>query len=302
MTLYHFLTQKTKHMPNKDQLHRFIIENTHVRGEMVHLDATWQAILERSDYPENIRKVFGEALAACALLSATIKFDGELILQIRGNGPLHLLVVQASSSGNLRGIARWKNHVPNENLQAIFGKAQMVMTIEPNKGEPYQGIIALQGETIKDAIEAYFQQSEQLATRLWLASDDKSCTGFLLQELPSDKTEADDDNWNRTTHLAATLTQNELLELPVNDILHRLFHQDDVRLFDSTPLCFRCHCSRERIANMLIGLGQNEVENIIDEQKIIEVDCEFCNAHYRFDSVDAKALFNHSNEGNETQH
>ena len=289
-------------MPNKDQLHRFIIENTHVRGEMVHLDATWQAILERSDYPENIRKVFGEALAACALLSATIKFDGELILQIRGDGPLHLLVAQASSSGNLRGVARWTKDVPNENLQAIFGHAQMVMTIEPNKGEPYQGIIALQGDTIKDSIEAYFQQSEQLATRLWLASDDKSCAGFLLQELPSDKTEADDDNWQRTTHLAATLTQHELLQLPVADILHRLFHEDNVRLFDAEPLCFRCHCSRERIANMLISLGQTEVNNILEEQKVISINCEFCNAHYRFDSIDANALFSHSSDGNETQH
>ncbi len=290
-------------MPNKDQLFRFIIENTQVRGEMVHLDATWQAILERSDYPPNVRKVFGEALAACALLSATIKFDGELILQIRGDGPLHLLVVQASSTGNLRGVARWKDEVPADNLQAIFGNGQMVMTIEPEKGEAYQGIISLQGDSIKASIENYFLQSEQLATQLWLASDDTSCAGFLLQELPSQKTEEDEENWNRATQLAATLTDEELLQLPVENLLHRLFHEDDVRLFEPSPLCFRCHCSRERTASMLISLGQDEINSIIEEQGSIEVDCQFCNAHYRFDKVDAIALFNPASaDGNQTQH
>ncbi|MCW9013075.1 MAG: Hsp33 family molecular chaperone HslO [Gammaproteobacteria bacterium] len=283
-------------MSDNDQLHRFIIENTDVRGEIVRLKATWQAILERADYPESIRRVLGEAMAACALLSATIKYQGSLILQIRGDGPLHLLVAQCTSDGTLRGIARWHDDVPDHGLKSIFGNGQMVMTIEPDKGEPYQGIIALQGEHLKDAIETYFQQSEQLNTNLWLSADDNSCAGFLLQQLPNETPGDDPDSWNRTTHLAATLSDDEIQQLPVRELLHRLFHEDDVRLFESEPMSFRCNCSRERIDSMLISLGSKEVNSIIEEKGKIEVDCEFCNAHYVLDKIDVEALFAASNQ------
>ena len=254
-------------------------------------------MLERHDYPENVRNILGEAFAACALLSATIKFNGSLILQIRGDGPLHLLVVQATSNGSLRGLARWKGDVPKENLQAIFGQGQMLMTIEPEDGEAYQGIIALQGTHIKDAIERYFIQSEQLNTRLWLASNETMCSGFLIQELPADNTmlsestENDQDNWQHAEHLASTLTPEELLHLSTQDILHRLFHEDDIRLFEPSPLYFKCGCSNERIEQMIISLGQDEARSIVKEQGNIEVDCEFCNAHYAFDAVDVEKLF-----------
>ncbi len=275
---------------DNDRLHRFIIETTNVRGETVHLNATWQAILERADYPDNVKRILGEALAACALLAATIKFDGSLILQIRGNGPLHLLVAQTTSTGAMRAIARWNDEVPDHGLANIFGDGQMVMTIEPNKGEPYQGIIALQGEHLNNAIEAYFQQSEQLNTRLWLACDNETCGGFLIQELPGKETD-DEDSWQRTVHLSSTLTENELLHVPVEELLHRLFHENDVRLFEAHPMCFRCSCSKERISSVLLSLGSDEVHDILQEQGSIEVDCEFCNAHYEFDSVDIDALF-----------
>jgi len=282
-------------MSDSDLLHRFIIENTNVRGEIIHLDATWKAILERAEYPETVRSILGEALAACALLSATIKFEGSLILQIRGNGPLHLLVVQATSEGNMRGIARWQGDVPDHNLKSIFGEGQMVITIEPPKGDPYQGIIALEGEHINEAIETYFQQSEQLNTRLWLCSDNNSCAGFLLQEMPEEKTD-DTDAWQRAVHLASTITNQELIELSVKEVLHRLFHEDDVRLFESEPICFRCTCSRERISSMLLSLGVDEANSIIEEKDKIDVDCEFCNAHYEFDKVDVEAIFAASNQ------
>ena len=284
-------------MPDNDQLHRFVIENTRVRGEMVHLNASWQAVLERYEYPENVRNILGEAFAACVLLSATIKYEGSLILQIRGDGPLNLLVVQATSDGTLRGLARWEGDVPEQGLQSIFGNAQMVMTIEQPKGEPYQGIIELQGDRIKDAIENYFKQSEQLNTRLWLASDKNSCIGFLLQELPdTDKNalsnlEKDQQDWNHAEHLANTLSQDELLSLSTTEILYRLFHQADVRLFEPTSLSFHCSCSSERIAQMILSLGLAEARSIIKEQDKIQVDCEFCNAQYNYDSVDVETLF-----------
>ena len=283
-------------MSDNDQLHRFLIENTNVRGELVRLNATWQAILERADYPDNVRLALGEAMAACALLSATIKYQGSLILQIRGDGPLHLLVAQCTSDGSLRGIARWTGEVPDHGLNAIFGNGQIVMTIEPEKGEPYQGIIALQGEHLKDAIEAYFQQSEQLNTRLWLASDDQTCAGFLLQELPGETANENTDSWNRSIHLASTLQDEEILKLPVKEVLHRLFHEDDLRLFESEPMCFRCNCSRERIESVLISLCQEEVNSIVKEKGKVEINCEFCNAHYELDKIDVEALFTESTQ------
>ncbi|MDH5764553.1 MAG: Hsp33 family molecular chaperone HslO [Gammaproteobacteria bacterium] len=279
-------------MPEKDQLHRFLIENTNVRGEHIHLDATWQAILQRTDYPEQVQTILGEALAACALLTATIKFDGSLILQIRGDGPLHLLVVQATADGTMRAIARWQGVVPERDLKAIFGNGQMAITIEPDKGEPYQGIIALQGNHLNQALEAYFEQSEQLNTRLWLCASAQSCAGLLLQELPGKN--PDTDAWNRTTHLASTITDNELLNLDSRQLLHRLFHEEDIRLFESEPFCFRCNCSRERISNMLLSLGIEEAQSILNEHKNIEVNCEFCNALYSFDKIDVDAIFNHA--------
>jgi len=294
-------------MHEKDTLHRFILEHTHVRGERVQLNATWQAVLERYNYPDNVERILGEAFAACALLSATIKYEGSLILQIRGDGPLHLLVVQATSAGTLRGLARYKGDVPEQGLSAIFGEGQMVMTIEPPEGEPYQGIIALQGEHIKDAIENYFLQSEQLNTRLWLASDHQQCAGFLLQELPQTSSHPTaqtqrENSWEHALHLADTIKPEELLTLPTEQILHRLFHEDDVRLFEAAPLRFSCTCSHERIGKMILALGQAEAREIIHEQGKIQVDCEFCNAQYRFNKQETEQLFSDNNTSPSTTH
>ena len=284
-------------MSDQDQLHRFIIENTRVRGEMVHLRDTWQRVLERYDYPPNVRSILGEAFAACALLSATIKYDGSLILQITGDGPLNLLVVQATSAGTMRGLARWQGEdVPAQDLQAIFGDGQMLMTIKAERGEPYQGIITLQGRHIKDAIEGYFIQSEQLNTRLWLASDQQQCAGFLLQELPlAEDQNSDHDNgrhnWENAELLANTLSHGELLSLSTEDILHRLFHEEDIRLFEPSSIRFSCDCSRERISQMILSLGQAEARQIVEQQGKIQVHCEFCNAEYSYDSIDVESLF-----------
>jgi len=276
-------------MRERDSLHRFIIENSRVRGEMVHLDASWKVIVERNEYPDVVKKQLGDALAAVALLSATIKYKGKIILQIRGDGPLHLLVAQATSENTVRGVARWQSEVPKGSLKEMFGQATMVITIEPEVGEPYQGIIELKGDSLANGIETYFQQSEQLPTRLWLASDNDACAGFLLQELPGDENNTPD--WEHHEHLASTITETELLALPVKDLLHRLYHEDDVRLFDSEVFSFRCGCSRERIDSVLLSLGYDEVTETVQQEGKVAVDCEFCNAHYEYDSVDVEQLF-----------
>ena len=287
-------------MRDRDSLHRFIIENSRVRGELVHLDASWKAVLKRNEYPAVIKKQLGDALAAVALLSATIKYKGKIILQVRGDGPLHLLVVQATSDNTVRGIARWKDEVPAGSLKDMFGNATMIITIEPEKGEPYQGVVELKGDALANGIELYFQQSEQLPTRLWLASDDESCAGFLLQELPGDENNSPD--WEHHEHITSTVKNEELLRLPAQELLHRLYHEDDVRLFESEVFSFRCGCSRERIDSMLLSLGYAEVKDTVQQEGNVSVDCEFCNAHYEYDSVDVEKLFasEHSSEGPST--
>lgn len=281
----------------RDSLHRFVFEHTNLRGELVHLDASWQAVLERHPYPPVVRELLGQAMAASVLLGATIKFQGSLILQVQGEGPITLLVVQATNDRTLRGMAQWQGEVEPAALNELFGKGRLVITIQPEgKRERYQGIVDLGDQGLAEALEGYFQRSEQLPTRLWLAADGRYAAGLLLQRLPvdhddvHDKAEAE-ENWARITQLASTVTEQELLELPFRELMHRLYHEETVRAFESEPVSFRCSCSRERIEETLRGLGYQEVHGILQEQGKVSVDCSFCNQHYEFDSVDVERVF-----------
>ena len=274
-----------------DTLTPFIFEHAEVRGEMVRLDATWRAVLENHDYPEPVRNLLGEMMAAATLLAATLKFEGALIMQMQGSGPVTLAVVECSSEYHLRATAKWRDDLVPGDIAALLGQGQFVITIDPkSSAQIYQGIVALEGTTVAEVLEHYMLQSEQLETRLWLATDGEQACGFLLQRLPDNAAE-DADAWNRALNLANTLKPDELLKLPAREILHRLFHEEDLRLFDARPVAFRCTCSRERVANMLRLLGLDEVHSILEEQGKIAVDCEFCNRHYQFDAVDAEQLF-----------
>lgn len=291
----------------KDILQRFLFENLAVRGELVHLDATWQAVLDRHDYPSAVQKVLGELMSAVSLLLATLKFKGQLIAQIQGNGPISLLVVEGTSDKTLRAMANYKGEVFNdESLSGLFGDARLVITLEPQQGERYQGIVALCGENIADALTDYLLRSEQLDTAIWLVADNKQAAGLLIQKLPETKKNKstsniltvdpvgdnmDVDGWNRIQQLSATIKDDELLELSANEIIHRLYHEEDIRLFEPELVSFRCSCSRERVENMLHTLGAEEVQNMIKELNKIEVACEFCNQNYSFDAVDAKQIF-----------
>jgi molecular chaperone Hsp33 len=281
--------------PDSDSLHRFLFERPLVRGEIVHLDAAWQAVLERHPYPPVVQRPLGEALAAVVLLTATLKLDGALLLQVRGEGPLRTLVAQATHRRTLRGLARWHGTLPAApapELKALFGDGQLVLTIDPRDGRRHQGIVPLAGPSLGSALEGYFDASEQLPTRLRLAVDGRRAAGLLLQRLPG--IPIDGDGWNRTALLADTVTDAELLGLPVRDLLTRLFHEEDLRLFEPEPVAFRCGCSRERIAETLRALGRSEVEAIVAEQGSVQVTCEFCNRDYGFDAVDARELFSSS--------
>jgi molecular chaperone Hsp33 len=274
-----------------DTLRRFLLEQTTVRGEIVHLDATWRAVLERRSYPAPLEKLLGEMMAAAALLSATLKFEGSLIMQMQGSGPVQLLVVEATSGHTLRATAKWEGDLPEGDVKALLGSGRFVISIVPESGkQTYQGIVGMEGSSIAEVLEHYMAQSEQLETRLWLASDSRQAGGLLLQKLPAAPTQ-DPDAWNRATQLGATIRRDELLSLPATEIIRRLYHQEDVRVFEPRPVAFRCSCSRERVTSMLRMLGHDEVRSIIAEQKSVEVDCEFCGRHYSFDAVDAEQVF-----------
>ncbi len=273
-----------------DSLQRFVFERSPIRGEIVRLDATWRAVLERRDYPLPVRDLLGELMAAASLLAASIKFDGRLTMQVKGDGPVGLLVVECTSRQTLRALAQWHGPVPVGGIRPLLGSGQLVMTIEPDKGERYQGIVAIDGASVAEVLEHYFARSEQLATRLWLAADDTQAAGMLLQRLPNPELH-DVDTWDRAVHLGSTITRDELLTLPVRELLHRLYHEEDIRLFSGNPVSFRCSCSRARVESVLRMLGREEVRSILDERGKVEVDCEFCGSHYELDRVDAEQLF-----------
>ena len=278
-------------MKSNDQIFRFLVDHTPIRGQLVSLDASWQKSFQQSDASDFAKTLLGQALAAIALLAGTLKIDGSLTLQIRGQGPIHLLVAEATNKRTIRGVVRQSSELSNPDapLSEIFGADKIVITINTGKGKPHQGIVPLSGSSLSEALEAYFQHSEQLPTRLWLACNESSASGLLLQKLPG-KTE-DKDSWNRLTQLASTITDQELLELDENEILHRLFHEESIRLFDPEPVRFECSCSRDKTGNMIKSLGKIEAEDILNEQGRINVSCEFCNADYKFDRIDVEQLF-----------
>ncbi|MHB1331344.1 MAG: Hsp33 family molecular chaperone HslO [Sulfuriferula sp.] len=279
-------------MSTTDTLTRFLFESAPVRGELVSLDATWQEVLKHADYPAPLQILLGELMAAAALLSAILKFDGGMIMQMQGNGAVKLVVVEATSDRTLRAAAKWEGEVPTGSLEALLGEGRFVITLDQSASgkQNYQGIVPLTGTSVAEALTYYMQNSEQLDTQIHLAANTQRAAGMLIQRLPGVEA-ADTDAWNRAEHLAATLKPAELLTLPAETILQRLFHEEDVRVLEAELVSYRCTCSRERVADMLKMLGREEVEAALAERGEIEVRCEFCNRQYRFDPVDAAQLF-----------
>lgn len=285
-------------MHDRDSLHQFLFEQFPVRGLLVHLDATWAALLEHREYPSAIRQTLGEAVAAAVLLASTLKFEGLLTLQLQGEGPMHLLLAQCTDTLNVRALARYREPPDSLDLSELSGDGRLTVTVETNdQTQRYQGIVPLAGGRMADCLQVYFESSEQLPTRLWLHAGEKGVSGMLLQRLPVADVEPEarraaiDDAWARVQLLADTLKPEELRNLSDREILLRLFHEDDLRLFDPSPVSFRCKCSRERVIGILQSLGEAEVRSILKEQSTVEVRCDFCNRAYTFDAVDVEHLF-----------
>jgi len=278
-------------MKETDVLRRFLFDDLAVRGEWLNLTASWQAAKQHHQYPEAAMQKLGEALAAATLLSATIKFDGTLILQAQGDGAIKSMVAQSTNNREIRGWIRCADTMSDDNLQNLLGEGYMALTIEPKEGEPYQGIVPLTGEHLAGSVENYFSQSEQLKTRLWLFANEHQAAGFLIQELPSEKGEQDLEDWTRIEALSSTISEEELLTLSCEDMLHRLFHDEELRLFEPETVNFKCHCSPEKVESTLLSLGREAVGELLAEQDKIVADCEFCSAKYSFDKVDIERIF-----------
>lgn len=277
-----------------DTLTRFLLPHAGVRGVRVHLDDTWRQIRSREPYPEGVARMLGETCAAAALFTGNAKVDGRLSIQLRGNGALRTLFAECTAAGTLRGIAKMDEDAPPpQHLRDLGPDPILAITIEnpsPSGRDPqrYQGLVALEGEHLAAAFEGYFQQSEQLPTRLLLAADDGRAAGLMLQKLPGDG--GDDDGWVRAGALFDTLSHAELLEWSTETLLHRLYHEDAPELLARRGLSFACSCSRERVEAMLQSLGEDEACAAVAEDHA-EIRCEFCGQGYRFTESEIAGLF-----------
>ncbi|KQN64007.1 Hsp33 family molecular chaperone HslO [Erwinia sp. Leaf53] len=280
-------------MSQQDQMHRYLFENHAVRGELVNVSQTWREITAGHDYPQPVQQILGELLVATSLLTATLKFDGDITVQLQGDGPLNLAVINGNNQQEMRGVARVQGEIADgSSLKQLVGNGYLIITISPKEGERYQGVVGLEGDTLAACLEDYFMRSEQLPTRLFIhtgeAEGQPGAGGVLLQVLPAQDSQMDD--FSHLATLTETLKTEELLTLPANEVLWRLYHQEEVTVYDPQPVCFKCTCSRERCADVLSTLPQHEVDEILAEDGNIDMHCDYCGSHYVFDAVDIAAI------------
>ncbi|WP_404342183.1 Hsp33 family molecular chaperone HslO [Pseudoalteromonas mariniglutinosa] len=279
----------------QDLLHRYIFDQLDVRGELVQIEHTYNEIIAQHNYPAPVQALLGELLVATCLLTATLKFEGEIAVQLQGTGPLKYAVINGDDKQNMRGVARLQGEIQGTSIQDMLGKGHMVITITPHKGERYQGIVPLEHASLNKCLESYFEQSEQLKTRLWFATDVTADTakaaGLFLQVLPVNKEKSVED----FIHLEAisnTIKDEELLNLDANSVLTRLYHQDNPRVFDPQAINFKCGCSREKTENALANVGQEALLEDLQQQGEIKISCHYCLQDYIFNEQDIKAIFN----------
>ncbi|MEZ5494752.1 MAG: Hsp33 family molecular chaperone HslO [Pseudomonadales bacterium] len=268
---------------------RFLFEDAPVRGAWVYLQRSVQAMPAFASASSAGKVLLGESVAAAALLSANIKLEGRVAIQARGDGALRLLVAESSQHAGVRGVIELDEDEKQKTtaetaLRELLGDGYLAVTLLPDVGDSYQGVVPLQGERLQDCLASYFQQSEQLETALWLASDGEVAAGLLLQAMPGAR--EDDSGWQHLHALTSTLTAEELLSLPCEQLLHRLYHQETLRVFDAEPVKFQCSCSAERSATALATLGREDLLHLFKETPVVKVDCHFCGKIYQYSERD----------------
>lgn len=282
-------------MHETDSLQRFIFEHASIRGEIVRLDQTYQTIIQQRPYPLAVKRLLGEALISCLLLSGSIKYEGEISLQFHGDERLPLLLVQCDHQLQIRAFAKYQETSENIDYNAAFLAGKMVLNISPfNQTQTYQSVVPIQSNSMSENLINYFAQSEQISTQIWLAVDDNSAAGMLLQLLPDKDSRQREEFWQYAVVLGQTITDQELLSLDNKTILHRLYHETELRLFDARPINFHCRCSPEKMKKLLLLLGEKDTQALMKERGDVEVRCDFCNQAYNFDAIDVTLLFRSS--------
>ncbi|MCQ9616856.1 Hsp33 family molecular chaperone HslO [Paenalcaligenes niemegkensis] len=288
-----------------DHLKKYLFADRSTRAQTVSLENAWRTGLSHQQYPENVQNLLGELTAAAVLLAGNLKFEGSLVLQIQGDGPIALLVVECSSELNIRATVSLRENqsidadASFQQLLNANGNGRFIVVLDPDSAnsdmQPYQGVVPLEGDTVADVLEDYMRSSEQLDTKIWLQARNDKAVGLLLQKLPGsggDQPEVDtEETWQRAKQLAATIQPEELLAVSPDTLIHRLFWEEDLIALDGAPVQWHCPCSRERVAKMLNMLGRDEIESILSERDIIEISCNFCGKPYEFDAVDCAGLF-----------
>ncbi|ATG76277.1 MULTISPECIES: Hsp33 family molecular chaperone HslO [Pseudoalteromonas] len=279
----------------QDLLHRYLFNELDVRGELVQIENAYNEMIADHNYPDPVKALLGELLVATCLLTATLKFEGEIAVQLQGDGPVKYAVINGDDKQNMRGIARLQSEITGTTVKELIGQGYMVITITPDKGERYQGIVPLEHDTLSKCIESYFEQSEQLKTRLWFATDTsegsaKAC-GLFLQVLPVDKQKSIED-FAHLEALSNTIKDEELLHLDANTVLTRLYHEDNPRVFEPQAIKFKCGCSRDKTITALVNIGQEELLKDVAEKGTVNINCHYCLKEYVFNEQDIKSIFN----------
>ena len=294
-------------MNNKDYSQRFIFENLDIRGEFVHLEHSYQTILSKSEYPEVIQRLLGELVCASVLLSSLLKYEGRLAIHAQSEGPVRLLLAECSDKNGIRAIAHYDENKINSldnnvSLDSLIGDGKLSIMIQPAKGKQYQGVVPLNGNTLAECLQTYFEQSEQLPTRIYLAADQQKAGGLLLQRLPETNNNINEEangQWQHITTLASTTRSHELTELSADSLLSRLFVEEEIRAFEPQVVQFQCRCSREKTQLALSAMEYSELDDIIREKGCISVDCQFCTTRYEFTRNDVEQMTNPSTAQNQ---
>lgn len=279
-------------MKKLDTLQRFMFEHASIRGEIAYIDETYKTIMSQHDYPPQVKILLGEALVGCLLLAGSIKFEGEISLQFHGDDRLPLLLVQCDDKLRIRAFAKFKKNSPDVDFNAAFLEGKMALIINQyNQTQAYESIVPIRSTSMADNLMHYFAQSEQIATRVWLAVNDEVAAGILLQLMPGQNSLQREQFWEYAVHIGETITQQELLTLDNQTILHRLYHETELRLYTARAVHFGCRCSLDKMKQVLMVLGQAEIESLLKEKGHVDVGCDFCNQHYVFDPIDITMLF-----------
>src|SRR3990167_7900861 len=275
-----------------DSLQRFLFEHASVRGEIIHLEQTYQTILSQHAYPPAVKHLLGEALMSAALLAGNIQFEGNFSLQFHGDKRLPLLLVQCDHQLHLRALVKYDESTEDIDYNSAFLEGKMTLFIDQyNQTQAYQSIVPIHSISMADNLSHYFAQSDQIQTRIWFATNQHQAAGMLLQLMPDTNILTREECWNYAINIGETITNHELLTLDNQTILHRLYHETELQLYPARHISFRCQCNIDKMKQVLTVLGKKDLQQLLKEKNEVSINCDFCNQRYLFNPIDVERMF-----------